>query len=93
MLYARSIGGKTGKDCNNNDKTARFLICNECFWCASYLDPGFAASSCPSCSAATVEDMLISPNERYTFDYSAGRGVVLEFAPEGRTESRASQAA
>ncbi|AIC16678.1 hypothetical protein [Nitrososphaera viennensis] len=74
-------------------RQARFLICNECFWCASCLDPGFAAGSCPSCNAAAVEGMPISPNERYTFDYSANSGVVLEFTPEGRAKSRAGHAA
>ncbi|WP_148701612.1 hypothetical protein [Candidatus Nitrososphaera evergladensis] len=72
-------------------RQAQFLICNECFWCASCLDPEFATGNCPSCNAAAVEDMPISANERYTFDYSVDRGVILEFTPKVRTASRAGQ--
>ena len=44
----------------------RFLICGDCFWCASY----FAGSvtGCLSCGSKMIDDMPVATNERYTFD-------------------------
>lgn len=60
--------------------SVRFLICNICFWCASYLDSRSVAA-CPSCKGSMIEDMPVSANERYTFGYNQREGVVLEFLP------------
>lgn len=58
----------------------RFFICDNCFWCASYLNPRLLAE-CPSCGGKTIENMPVSSNERYTFDYNQQDGVVLGFMP------------
>lgn len=58
----------------------RFLICGDCFWCASYLDPR-SVGECPTCGSRMIEDMPVSANERYTFDQSPRGGVVLGFLP------------
>jgi hypothetical protein len=60
-----------------------FLICNSCFWCASFLNNLHDFGDiCPSCKNDNIESMPISFDETYKFDYDARSGVILEF---GRT--------
>ena len=67
-----------------------FLICQSCFWCASYIGTmtAFTArrrrgpsppSNCPICIEGNIELTSINKNEVYKFDYDTKRGVVLEF--------------
>jgi hypothetical protein len=66
-----------------------FLICQSCFWCASYISTvtAFIAKrrgdapprKCPICIEGNIESMSINKNEVYKFDYDAKHGVVLEF--------------
>jgi hypothetical protein len=66
-----------------------FLICQSCFWCASYISTvtAFIAkrrgdappTKCPICIEGNIESMSINKNEVYKFDYDTKRGVVLEF--------------
>jgi hypothetical protein len=66
-----------------------FLICQSCFWCASYINTitAFTAkrrgdappTKCPICIEGNIESMSINKNEVYKFDYDAKHGVVLEF--------------
>jgi hypothetical protein len=66
-------------------KRAHFLICNQCFWCASAIpldDSGEnrgLPSACPSCNSQNLESMPLSLDEIYKFDYDQDRGVTLEF--------------
>jgi predicted RNA-binding Zn-ribbon protein involved in translation (DUF1610 family) len=63
-------------------KIIDFLLCNSCFWCASYLNLriSFGVFECPSCKENTVERMSLSANDVYLFDYNRVTGVILEFA-------------
>jgi hypothetical protein len=63
-------------------KKIDFLLCNSCFWCASYLNLriSFGVIECPSCKENTVERMSLSANDVYLFDYNRVTGVILEFA-------------
>lgn len=54
-----------------------FLICEACFWCASYPDND-AVARCPSCMTGPIESIPISSGEQYGFDYHPKRGVTLE---------------
>jgi len=78
---------------DSNEKTAAspiariskkidFLLCNSCFWCASYLNlrSGFGVIECPSCKENTIEWMPLSANDVYLFDYNRVTGVILEFS-------------
>lgn len=58
------------------------LICNSCFWCASYLYGNGCAwfNKCPICSKNDIEALPIMSNERCVFDYDARRGVTLQFS-------------
>ena len=58
-----------------------FLLCNSCFWCASYLNlRSFGVIDCPSCDENTIERMPLSANDVYSFDYDRISGVVLKFS-------------
>jgi len=58
-----------------------FLLCNSCFWCASYLNlRSFGVIDCPSCDEDTIERMPLSANDVYSFDYNRVTGVILEFS-------------
>jgi predicted RNA-binding Zn-ribbon protein involved in translation (DUF1610 family) len=63
-------------------KKIDFLLCNSCFWCASYLNmrSSFGVIECPSCKESTIERMPLSANEVYLFDYNRVTGVILEFS-------------
>lgn len=65
-----------------------FIICQSCFWCASYINTitAFTAkrgdappTKCPICIEGNIESMSINKNEVYKFEYDARHGVVLEF--------------
>jgi hypothetical protein len=63
-----------------------FLICQSCFWCASYISPQIpnritkqVITKCPSCIVGNIESLLIAKNEEYRFGYDTKRGVTVEF--------------
>jgi hypothetical protein len=63
-----------------------FLICQSCFWCASYISSLIyeemteqPIAKCPSCSEGDVESLPIAQNENYRFYYDTKRGVTMEF--------------
>lgn len=66
-------------------ESLHFVICNECFWCASLFGATHRVGACPSCRNVAVEFLPLSRNERYTFDYKQGTGVVLEFSIQSQT--------
>ena len=66
-----------------NEVTERinFLLCESCFWCASYFNSyRKEVSKCPTCGRANVESMPISHDEIYTFNYDPLHGVTLRFS-------------
>lgn len=61
-----------------------FLICQTCFWCASYTDimgnmDELPYKACPTCNDKRIESLPISYDECYRSEYTPTRGVVLEF--------------
>jgi hypothetical protein len=76
---------KYGSKDNNNDKILeiKFLLCNSCFWCASYYlnsSDKNRITRCPACYSGELESMPISSREVYKFDCNPSRGVTLEFS-------------
>jgi hypothetical protein len=61
---------------------ANFIICNECFWCASLLSTKAIIEKCPSCHKNPVESLPIFQDETYTFDYTDNADITLEFSRE-----------
>ena len=65
-----------------------FVICNSCYWCASYfgidnLESLSGSSShvldCHVCNSQNTELMPISTNESFRIEYSLTRGMEMEF--------------
>jgi hypothetical protein len=65
-----------------------FVICNSCYWCATYfgiddLDSLSASSShvldCHVCSSHNTELIPISTDESFRIEYNVTRGMEIEF--------------
>jgi hypothetical protein len=69
-----------------NELTSRkyFMICQTCFWCASYIDimgdmDALPYKACPTCNHTAIELLPLSDGEHYRFEYAVTRGIILEF--------------
>jgi hypothetical protein len=61
-----------------------FLLCESCFWSASYLSTSYnnmkdPITHCPLCNSEKIEAISISGNEEYRFEYNVKQGIMLEF--------------
>jgi hypothetical protein len=65
-----------------------FVICNSCYWCASYFgidDLEFLSGSsshvldCHVCNSHNTELMPIATDESFRIEYSQTRGMQIEF--------------
>ncbi|MGA7369416.1 MAG: hypothetical protein WBX01_09815 [Nitrososphaeraceae archaeon] len=61
-----------------------FVICNSCYWCASYFSIDDLESSsqvlrCHQCNSHNTELIPISSNESFRIDYNVTRGMEMEF--------------
>jgi hypothetical protein len=63
-----------------------FLICQSCFWCASYISTQFykrntekIITKCPFCNSGNIESIPIAENEKYRFKYDKRRGITMMF--------------
>ena len=59
-----------------------FVLCNRCYWCATYFNNIRIIAlnnNCPQCNANSNEltSFPIAPNESITFGYNDKRGVEL----------------
>ena len=66
-----------------------FILCDTCYWCATYFDKTRIPSNnniCPQCKANNNEltSFPIMSNESFTFDYYGKRGIELEFRPRSK---------
>jgi hypothetical protein len=60
------------------------VICNSCYWCASYFSIGDLESSsqvlcCHLCNSHNTDLIPISSNESFRIDYNVTRGMEIEF--------------
>ena len=65
------------KDLGNN---ISFLLCEACYWCASYFNSDTTLTRCPTCGNDNVESMPIANGEVYTFSHNRYRGITLAFS-------------
>jgi len=63
-----------------------FLICQSCFWCASYIYTQYylrntekIITKYPSCNADNIESIPIAENEKYRFKHDTRRGITMMF--------------
>jgi hypothetical protein len=63
-------------------RTLQFLLCESCFWCASYIISDLEKrniTTCPYCNGVRLESIPILDDEICKFNYRPKRGVTLEF--------------
>ena len=74
-----------------------FVICNSCYWCASYfgiddLESLSGSSShvldCHVCNSHNTELMPIATDESFRIEYSLTRGMELEFYKTNKVVAR-----
>ncbi len=73
-------------------RQVNFLVCQSCFWCASYLYGCYkVAESCPLCgntsSNNNIESIPISNQEAFKFEYNQLRGLSLNFFASPKSTS------
>ena len=56
-----------------------FMLCETCYWCATYLDKTRVVDKCPMCSSAVLSSFPIMPDESFVFSHDEKRGVELDF--------------
>jgi hypothetical protein len=94
-VSSNTIGLQTQKidDNKNNYRNDRagnqiyFVICNSCYWCASYfgidniesLSTSSHVLDCQICNSHNTELIPISTDESFRVEYSATKGMKMEF--------------
>jgi len=63
----------------SSTKTGLFLICDDCYWCASAITTRLIdIDSCPQCEKQ-VSSIPLADNERYSYNYDESHGVEVDF--------------
>lgn len=59
-----------------------FVMCNSCYWCATYFGidtPSSLPPACHSCNSHNTELMPILNDESFSIEYNPIRGVEIKF--------------
>lgn len=59
---------------------ACFIICKNCFWCATLLNPKETYPECPECHEPNLDFMLVTGEENYRSYQKATHLVEMEFS-------------
>jgi hypothetical protein len=67
-----------------------FILCETCYWCATYFDKSrLPTEKCIMClNDVEMSSFPILPNESFTFNYNDKRGVELEFRPRKKEKKQ-----
>lgn len=57
-----------------------FMLCETCYWCATYLDKTKVVEKCPKCLTGMLSSFPIMPDESFLFNYDSKRGIELDFS-------------
>ena len=88
LLQTAKISSNTIDKANNKISPPinkiHFVICNSCYWCASYFGIDYLDSSsqvirCHVCNSHNTELIPVSSNESFRINYNVTRGMELEF--------------
>lgn len=68
---------------NTKAREAIFILCDTCYWSATYFTKFMlpAEDRCPSCQNTELSSFPILPNESFISNYNEQRGLELEFKP------------
>lgn len=80
MVYYAMIGSTQNQKLSTIRKyrLVDFMLCNNCFWCASNISINYYQSRCPTCNSEKIELIPISESEAYGIKIECN-GVELEF--------------
>jgi hypothetical protein len=70
--------GSSDKKVQKVSNSANFVICDNCFWCASCLS-GIYESKCLSCGRPIISATPIVRNETFMVEVDKKRGITLSF--------------
>ncbi|HEX9320254.1 MAG TPA: hypothetical protein VF884_15070 [Nitrososphaeraceae archaeon] len=65
---------------NLRTSEVHFIICNNCSWCASLLNPKGSYSKCPTCQEPNIESILVLEDEKYNLHQIPTHEVEIEFS-------------
>ena len=89
----------TNLDSPTLQSTPVFVLCERCYWCATYLDTNRLLKEegvdddnskiCPRCDCIDcLSSLPILPDESFSFNYRIKRGMVLKFRKRNRIYDR-----
>jgi hypothetical protein len=61
-----------------------FVMCEECFWCASWMSPTRSISKCSMCFSNRVCLIPIAKNESYVYSVTESGGLDVRFSTRGK---------
>ncbi|MGH9925483.1 MAG: hypothetical protein ACRD5J_17340 [Nitrososphaeraceae archaeon] len=79
---APNVLTSTNNETNRRAKEAIFVLCDNCFWAATFIDKSrldVIENGCIVCDESLVSSFPILDNESFTFDLTERRGVELKF--------------
>lgn len=97
LLQTAKISSNTIDKANNKISPPinkiHFVICNSCYWCASYfsidyLDSSLQVIRCHVCNSHNTELVPISSNESFRIKYNITRGMEMEFYRNNKVVDR-----
>jgi hypothetical protein len=77
-----NVLASTNNETNRRAKEAIFVLCDNCYWAATFIDKSrldVIEDGCILCEESLVSSFPILDNESFTFDITERRGVVLNF--------------
>jgi hypothetical protein len=77
-----NVLASTNNETNPKAKEAIFVLCDNCFWAATFIDKSrldVIENGCIVCDESLVSSFPILDNESFTFDLTERRGVELKF--------------
>lgn len=77
-----NVLASTNNETNRRAKEAIFVLCDNCFWAATFIDKArldVIENGCIVCNESLVSSFPILDNESFTFDLNERRGVELKF--------------
>ncbi len=84
LLQTKLSSNDLDKDVGRPVNHIHFVICNTCYWCASYfsidkMETSSQVLRCHLCNSYNTEVIPISSNESFRIDYNVTRGMQMEF--------------
>jgi hypothetical protein len=89
---SKSLIGKTPDGNKSSSSPPIFILCDRCYWCATYFDNRRLPrdNKCLQCNAngSQLTSFPIASNESFTFNYNDKRGVEFEFKPRSKRSTQ-----